>query len=1381
MTVTTTTTNTTYSGDGFSTVFPTVFEFQLPTDITVQTVIVATGIVTTLVLGVDYTVSGGGSPAQDGSVTLTLALPVGTNVALVRTTPVTQLTHWTPNDPNPSTAIENAVDKLTMILQQGIYGSARTWYLRPFDTDGSGAFDARGNRGTNIANPIGSTDVVPLGFMQTYIASLISTGFAGAPQEWNLVGNGTQVTFPIPLATVPFATGYYVFQAGLELVPTVGYTVNVATSPATITFTTAPGNNVKVNVRSFGFAIPVASGIDASAITSGIMNPLRLGSGTPSNHNWLRGDNVWSNALIGLNGDFVTPLPTDVQTVIEARNNGASAIKISSGAGSVGSLRFATAGSGQAWDTQIAYNPNIGAWGWQIFGGPMLGIWTDIGDMFIGTNTLSVIRSTSRVGINNPTPLFDLDVTGNVNVTGNITGHASGSLINAGQVLPQFLASNAPSSSLYLRGDGVWAIPPGGGGGGGPTTIQVSDATIPSTTMNTLHLLYDHAAYVASGVPIGLSIRGISGGIATIEAFFPPSSQIGFVNMPDIAGLSVIGNATNGIAGQTPITGTTNQVLRVNSSGTGLGFGLLNSGNIASGSLTPSLLNSTNSPSNTYVPSYDSGTGNFTWVAQGGGSGGLPPGGTQGQFLRGDLVWSNAIFNSFPNGFDVNDIPSGVTLRMYGNFDGAHVRSANFGTSTNYPTIYTGQLAVEPAIGSSFLYSIGDANDLIISNRNIKALRFKSDGAGYERIYNNVSFGGPGSGAITLDANLYQYFSITVSGNINFTFTDTGTDPGNGTTITYATDFMVELISPGVSTITWPASVTWLAGSAPTLNTSGSNLIKFVRRIGTAGYLGWPVTAAGSYTDAQARAAVGSNVINTATVHLTYSAGPQTIAASIPNGGINASALFANGVVPVSAISASGSPGSGNYLRGDGTWAVPAGGGGGGQAAIQFGNQGIGIGSAGAITGVNFAGPGVTASAVGTQVTVSIPGAPNGTNNVFNVAQAPYNADKTGAVSCNTAVSAAYAAAVAAGGGTVYFPAGTYLVTSTLTFNSNVNILGDGCSTISAGYNSFADAPTSAATVLRWGGAPGGRLMRFPTAINGIKVGGFHLISPTVNQCGTGIEINSASNCRFSDISGVSFGQYGFRMNATGTSGSDAIQMCTIENLSFQMYNDGMALQGIPIWLGAQNSSAGLSDVTRCVFINCNVTHQNIGFYIGFADGNVFIGCGSNHVYAPTFRTDAYDNNYDFVLDSQDSIGGFSGPNIFYHPLGTFRALASSRPGYGPKAYIVGTQCGGDLVFPPKVDGNLASNSWINWQFFNFDYQNGAPVNYGFRFPQMSFGTAITYGLGVPASDGQMPGLLMYSGEQPHGSTDSGEFRFHGASLGTTPQSPKRLLSTAVG
>jgi hypothetical protein len=66
-------------------------------------------------------------------------------------------------------------------------------------------------------------------------------------------------------------------------------------------------------------------------------------------------------------------------------------------------------------------------------------------------------------------------------------------------------------------------------------------------------------------------------------------------------------------------------------------------------------------------------------------------------------------------------------------------------------------------------------------------------------------------------------------------------------------------------------------------------------------------------------------------------------------------------------------------------------------------------------------------------------------NRVFNVKQPPFNAVGDGVTLDDAAVQGAYAALVANGGGSLYFPAGTYLVSQTLaTGTVGLTILGDG-------------------------------------------------------------------------------------------------------------------------------------------------------------------------------------------------------------------------------------------------------------------------------------------------------------------------------------------------
>ncbi|MFD0671249.1 glycosyl hydrolase family 28-related protein [Cohnella sp. GCM10027633] len=61
---------------------------------------------------------------------------------------------------------------------------------------------------------------------------------------------------------------------------------------------------------------------------------------------------------------------------------------------------------------------------------------------------------------------------------------------------------------------------------------------------------------------------------------------------------------------------------------------------------------------------------------------------------------------------------------------------------------------------------------------------------------------------------------------------------------------------------------------------------------------------------------------------------------------------------------------------------------------------------------------------------------------LFNVAEAPYNADKTGATDVSAAVKKALTDAGVAGGGTVYFPAGQYRIEQALTVPAGVEIRG---------------------------------------------------------------------------------------------------------------------------------------------------------------------------------------------------------------------------------------------------------------------------------------------------------------------------------------------------
>ena len=116
MTVSSTTTRNSYTGDGTTTVFAYTFKIFDDDDITVILRTDATGGETVQTKTTDYTVSGVGNTAG-GNITFGTAPASGITVVLIRETAQTQTTDYTPNDPFPAASHEDALDKLTLIVQ----------------------------------------------------------------------------------------------------------------------------------------------------------------------------------------------------------------------------------------------------------------------------------------------------------------------------------------------------------------------------------------------------------------------------------------------------------------------------------------------------------------------------------------------------------------------------------------------------------------------------------------------------------------------------------------------------------------------------------------------------------------------------------------------------------------------------------------------------------------------------------------------------------------------------------------------------------------------------------------------------------------------------------------------------------------------------------------------------------------------------------------------------------------------------------------------------------------------------------------------------------------------------------------------------------------
>jgi hypothetical protein len=116
MTVSSTTTKNSYSGDGSTTTFAYAFKIFADADLTVI-LRSAAGTETVQSLTTNYTVTNAGN-ANGGNVVFGTAPASGVTVVIRRNMAQTQSTDYTANDPFPAESHEDALDRLTFIAQQ---------------------------------------------------------------------------------------------------------------------------------------------------------------------------------------------------------------------------------------------------------------------------------------------------------------------------------------------------------------------------------------------------------------------------------------------------------------------------------------------------------------------------------------------------------------------------------------------------------------------------------------------------------------------------------------------------------------------------------------------------------------------------------------------------------------------------------------------------------------------------------------------------------------------------------------------------------------------------------------------------------------------------------------------------------------------------------------------------------------------------------------------------------------------------------------------------------------------------------------------------------------------------------------------------------------
>lgn len=184
MTVSSTTTRNSYSGNGSTTEFAYGFKIFDDDDITVIIRTDATGAETAKTKTTHYTVSGVGS-ASGGNVTFTSGnVPTSAQtVVLLRTTARTQLTDYVANDPFPAESHEDALDKLTFITQELEEQLGRSLKVSQTNVIATSEFTADATaRANKLLGFDGSGDLsVTEGKVDTVTASVSAVSAGGTP------------------------------------------------------------------------------------------------------------------------------------------------------------------------------------------------------------------------------------------------------------------------------------------------------------------------------------------------------------------------------------------------------------------------------------------------------------------------------------------------------------------------------------------------------------------------------------------------------------------------------------------------------------------------------------------------------------------------------------------------------------------------------------------------------------------------------------------------------------------------------------------------------------------------------------------------------------------------------------------------------------------------------------------------------------------------------------------------------------------------------------------------------------------------------------------------------------------------------------------------
>ena len=195
MTISTTASRISYTGNGSTVDFSFPYPVLLTTDLVIISTVIATGVETVQVITTDYTVAlvGGGATATVTAVTAPASTVTWT---IYRDPPVTQTTEFTDNDPLPAASIEDALDKNTQIEQRSRSLVDRSLKQPEGDTADIDYLPSKVNRASKYmafdadGDPIATAGTTSVVTVSTFMETLLDDTTAAAGRTTLGAGTG---------------------------------------------------------------------------------------------------------------------------------------------------------------------------------------------------------------------------------------------------------------------------------------------------------------------------------------------------------------------------------------------------------------------------------------------------------------------------------------------------------------------------------------------------------------------------------------------------------------------------------------------------------------------------------------------------------------------------------------------------------------------------------------------------------------------------------------------------------------------------------------------------------------------------------------------------------------------------------------------------------------------------------------------------------------------------------------------------------------------------------------------------------------------------------------------------------------------------------------